>query len=203
MRPQKPMLGKRFEKAFAFAASLHAAQKRKGTEIPYIAHLMAVCSLVLEQGGDEDQAIAALLHDAVEDQGGKPTLQKIRRRFGERVARLVEACTDSDTVPKPPWKTRKEAYLRHLAAASLETLPIILADKIHNARAILRDYRELGDELWRRFNGGKEGTLWYYVALVATFQKISTGWAVNELARVVRELEDGVNRADSANRSRH
>ena len=196
------MLGKRFEKAFSFAAALHASQKRKGTGIPYLAHLMSVCALVLEQGGDEDQAIAALLHDAVEDQGGRPTLQKIRRRFGEKVAHLVEACTDADTVPKPPWQPRKEAYLRHLASASPEVLPIILADKIHNARAILRDHRELGDELWQRFNGGKEGTLWYYGALAATFQKISTGWAVNELARIVRELEDGVNRAGAATRSR-
>jgi (p)ppGpp synthase/HD superfamily hydrolase len=186
---EEPALGKRLEEAFCYAAMLHSKQKRKGSDIPYIAHLMAVCALVLEQGGDEDQAIAALLHDAVEDQGGKPTLEEIRRRFGERVGRLVESCTDADTIPKPPWRRRKEDYIEHLQAASPEVLVIVLADKLHNARAILRDYHMLGDKLWQRFNGGKEGTLWYYRALAATFRKIHSGWAVEELSRVVRKLE--------------
>lgn len=189
MRTGKPALGKRFEEAFCYAAALHSRQKRKGSSIPYIAHLMAVSSLVLEQGGDEDQAIAALLHDAVEDQGGKPTLEEIRRRFGERVARLVEGCTDADTVPKPPWRSRKEAYIQHLQSAPPEVLIIVLADKIHNARAVLRDYLAMGDRLWPRFKGGREGTLWYYRTLAATFQKIHSGWAVDELVRIVNKLE--------------
>lgn len=193
MRSEEPALSNRFEEAFFYAAALHSTQKRKGSDIPYIAHLMAVCALVLEQGGDEDQAIAALLHDAVEDQGGRPTLDEIRQRFGERVARLVEGCTDTDTVPKPPWRRRKEEYIRQLHSAPPEVLTIVLADKIHNARAVLRDYQALGDGLWQRFRGGKEGTLWYYRALATTFQQVDSGWGVNELARLVDELEEAVN----------
>lgn len=189
MPTKKPALGRRFEEAFCYAAALHSGQKRKGSDVPYISHLMAVCALVLEMGGDEDQAIAALLHDAVEDQGGQPALQEIRRRFGERVARLVEACTDADTIPKPPWRPRKEKYIRHLQTAPPEVLPIVLADKIHNARIILRDYRELGDAVWRRFQGGKEGTLWYYRTLAATLEKMDSSWATQELARIVSELD--------------
>lgn len=190
MPEEKSKLGKRFEEAFCYAAALHSMQKRKGSDIPYVAHLMAVSSIVLEQGGDEDQAIAALLHDAVEDQGGKPTLREIRRRFGDRVASLVEACTDADSVPKPPWRQRKENYIRHLEAAAPEALPIILADKIHNARAILRDYRRLGDRVWERFKGGRDGTLWYYRTLAATLKDMDSGWAVNELVRIVSELDE-------------
>jgi (p)ppGpp synthase/HD superfamily hydrolase len=194
MPDKKSPLGKRFVEAFGYAAALHSTQKRKGSDIPYIAHLMAVCSLVLDLGGDEDQAIAALLHDAVEDQGGQPTLREIRRRFGERVARLVEDCTDADTDPKPPWRPRKEKYLRHLQSAPPEVLPIVLADKIHNARAILRDYRQLGDAVWKRFKGGKEGTLWYYRALAATLEKMDAGWAAQELSRIVSELDKAAKR---------
>lgn len=193
MPDEAPLLGKRFEEAFCYAAALHSTQKRKGSDVPYIAHLMAVCSLVLEQGGDEDQAIAALLHDAVEDQGGQPTLQEVRRRFGERVARLVEACTDADTVPKPPWRPRKEQYLRHLQSVPSDVLPVVLADKIHNARAILRDYRQFGDEVWKRFKGGKDGTLWYYRALAATLAKMDSGWAARELSRITSELDHNAN----------
>jgi (p)ppGpp synthase/HD superfamily hydrolase len=193
MPDEKSPLGKRFVEAFDYAVVLHSAQKRKGSDVPYIAHLMAACSLVLEQGGDEDQAIAALLHDAVEDQGGQPTLREIRRRFGERVARLVEACTDADSDPKPPWRPRKEQYLRHLQSAPAEVLPIVVADKIHNARAILRDYRQLGDTVWKRFKGGKQGTLWYYRALAATLESLDSGWATQELSRIVSELDKTAN----------
>lgn len=190
MPDKRGQLGRRFVEAFEYAAALHSTQKRKGSDIPYISHLMAVCSMVLEQGGDEDQAIAALLHDAVEDQGGQHTLREIQRRFGERVARMVEACTDADTDPKPPWRLRKEKYLRHLQSASPEVMPIILADKIHNARSILRDYRLLGDKVWNRFKGGKEGTLWYYRALAAMLEKSNSGWAAQELSRIVGELDN-------------
>jgi GTP pyrophosphokinase len=182
-------LSARFEEALIFAARLHAGQVRKGTSVPYISHLLGVASLVLEQDGDEDEAIAALLHDAAEDQGGKATLDEIRRRFGDRVAEIVEGCTDAFTTPKPPWRERKEAYLAHLPQASAAVRLVSAADKLHNARTILADYRQLGEALWDRFNGGKEGTLWYYRALVETFQASGSFSLVEELDRVVAELE--------------
>jgi hypothetical protein len=132
---QLPNLGVRFDRAFALARELHADQVRKGTEIPYLAHLMGVASLVLEDGGTEDEAIAALLHDAVEDQGGAPTLRRIQRLFGDCVGKIVQACSDTDIVPKPPWRTRKDAYIAHLRAPDLPpgTIRVSLADKLHNA----------------------------------------------------------------------
>ncbi len=182
-------LSTRFEEALIFATRLHARQVRKGTSVPYVAHLLAVASLVLEQGGDEDQTIAALLHDAAEDQGGRSTLDEIRRRFGARVAEIVEGCTDSFTFLKPPWRKRKEAYLAHLPQASAAVRLVSAADKLHNARTILADYRQLGEAVWRRFNGGREGTLWYYRTLVEAFQAGESFPLVEELDRVVSELE--------------
>jgi (p)ppGpp synthase/HD superfamily hydrolase len=154
------LLTERFDEALVFASRLHASQVRKGTTIPYLSHLLGVASLVLEAGGDEDEAIAGLLHDAVEDQGGQPTLEEIRRRFGDRVAAIVEACTDADTTPKPPWRQRKERYVAHIAGAPADARRVSSADKLCNARAILLDYRILGETLWGRFSGGKDGTLW-------------------------------------------
>jgi GTP pyrophosphokinase len=182
------ILGARFERALVLAAQLHQQQTRKGTSIPYVSHLLAVASLVIENGGDEDCAIAALLHDAVEDQGGRATLERIRAEFGDRVAKLVEACTDAEVTPKPPWRARKEQYIAHLAEASDAARLISAADKLHNARAILADHRELGDALWERFNGGREGTLWYYQALVAAFVAKGRNRVVDELERTVTEL---------------
>ena len=179
----------RFEEALIFATRLHAGQVRKGTNTPYIAHLLAVTSLVLEYGGDEDEAIAALLHDAVEDQGGQATLDEIRRRFGDRVAEIVVGCTDAWTTPKPPWRERKEAYLAHLPQASASVRLVSAADKLHNARSILDDYRALGESLWSRFNGGKEGTLWYYRSLVEIFRAAGPFPLAEELDRVVSEIE--------------
>ncbi len=179
----------RFEQAFSFARQLHAAQKRKGTEIPYIAHLMSVAAIVVEDGGDEDEAIAGLLHDAVEDQGGRETLEEIRRRFGDRVAGIVEGCTDAKTLPKPPWLPRKKSYVDHIRTAPAEIRRVSSADKLHNARAILADYRHEGERLWQRFKGGRAGTLWYYRALVQAFQAAGSGPVVEELDRVVTELE--------------
>ena len=179
----------RFEDAFQFAHHLHAAQTRKGSRTPYIAHLMAVSALVLENGGDEDQAIAALLHDAVEDQGGKKTLEEIRQRYGERVARIVDSCSDSDTIPKPPWNERKQAYIDHLRQAHPDVILVSLADKVHNARAILADLRREGETIWDRFKGAKEGSLWYYRTLVQVFQEISSSPMVEELAKVVAEID--------------
>jgi GTP pyrophosphokinase len=182
-------LSPRFEDALVFAARLHATQARKGTTIPYVAHLLAVAGLVLEQGGDEDTAIAALLHDAVEDQGGAATREAIRAHFGDRVTAIVDGCTDAETIPKPPWRARKEAYLAHLPAASAEVRLVSAADKLHNARAVLADYRVGGEAVWERFNGGREGTLWYYRALVTAFRATETTPLVEELDRTVSELE--------------
>ncbi len=159
-------LSERFEQAFQFAFELHRNQLRKGSQVPYLAHLMAVASLVLEDGGSEDEAIAALLHDAPEDQGGRPVLDEICRRFGENVAQIVDGCTDTYETPKPAWRERKERYLTHLRHAAADVRRVSLADKIHNARSILTDLRRDGDVVWERFNGGKEGTIWYYRALV-------------------------------------
>ena len=182
-------LSPRFEDALVFAARLHAAQTRKGSGTPYIAHLLSVAALVLEQGGDEDLAIAALLHDAIEDQGGAATREAIRARFGDRVTAVVDGCTDADTQPKPPWRARKEAYLAHLPAAPPEVRLVSAADKLHNARAILADYRRMGEDLWPRFQGGKAGTLWYYRALVTVYRHAGSTPLVEELDRTVTELE--------------
>ncbi len=181
-------LSTRFQEALTFAAQLHAGQTRKGTDIPYISHLLGVTSIVLEHGADEDEAIAALLHDAVEDAGGVDTLEKIRVRFGETVAEIVAGCTDAWTDPKPPWRARKEAYIAHLRTASPSELLVSTADKLHNARTILKDYRVLGEGIWKRFNGGKTGTLWYYRSLVQVLQIRYPSTLVDELDRVVCEL---------------
>jgi GTP pyrophosphokinase len=179
----------RFEEALAFAAHLHRDQVRKGTQVPYVAHLLGAAGIALEHGADEDQAIAALLHDAVEDQGGAATLEVIRERFGEDVAAIVAACTDTDATPKPPWRQRKEAYISHLATAPAAARLVSTADKLHNARAILADYRTAGESVWSRFSGGREGTLWYYRALVTAFQSSGSLPLVEELNRVVSEIE--------------
>ena len=150
----------RFSTALEYAAKKHATQLRKGTKIPYVSHVMAAAGLVLEHGGGEDEAIAALLHDIPEDCGGRPALNDIRRRFGSRVARIVEGCTDSFESPKPPWRARKEKYLRHLRKASRAVRLVSAADKLHNARTILSDLRKHGNRVWERFIGGKEGQLW-------------------------------------------
>jgi (p)ppGpp synthase/HD superfamily hydrolase len=184
-----PLLSQRFEDALVLATRLHARQKRKGTNIPYIAHLMAVAGLVLENGADEDVAIAALLHDAIEDQGGASTREDIRRRFGERVVEIVIGCTDAETTPKPPWRQRKEAYIEHIAHADPAVRLVSAADKLHNARAILADYRALGESLWKRFTGGKEGTLWYYRTLVETYRQAGPTPLTEEFDRVVAEIE--------------
>jgi GTP pyrophosphokinase len=183
-----PVLSRCYAEAFAYAEALHARQVRKGTNVPYLSHLMSVSALVLEDGGDEDEAIAGLLHDAVEDQGGRPTLEEIRRRFGENVARIVLACSDSETEPKPPWRERKERYLAHLRHADASVRRVSSADKLHNARSILADYRVIGDALWGRFTAGKDDTLWYYRSLVEAFRSAGAGRLVEELSLVVAEL---------------
>lgn len=183
------MLSERFTEALTYATQLHAKQIRKGSGVPYIAHLLGVASIALEYGANEDEAIAALLHDAIEDQGGAATREEIRRRFGDNVTAIVDGCTDSDTIPKPPWRQRKEAYIAHICTASPSVLLVSGADKLYNAQSIRKDYRVLGESLWERFKGGKEGTLWYYRTLVDTFHKTGSIPMIEELERVVAEIE--------------
>jgi (p)ppGpp synthase/HD superfamily hydrolase len=185
----KVKLASRFDDALQFAARRHQSQDRKGTRIPYISHLLSVAALVLEDGGDEDEAIAALLHDAVEDQGGTEIRAEIAGRFGERIATIVDGCSDTDVTPKPPWRVRKEAYVAHIRHAPLPIRRVSLADKVHNARAILFDYRQIADELWLRFNGGRDGTVWYYRALATAFAATTPGPLSQELVRLVDEIE--------------
>lgn len=183
------MLSARFTEALVYTTDLHARQRRKGTDVPYVAHLLGVAALVLEDRGDEDEAIAALLHDAVEDQGGLPTLAAIRERFGDRVAEIVLGCTDADSVPKPPWRARKEAYIAHVGHASPSVRRVSLADKLHNARAIVHDQWQIGDAVFARFAGGKAGTIWYYRTLAGIFLATASGPNAAELDRVVTEME--------------
>lgn len=154
---------------------------------------MAVAALVIEAGGNEDLAIAALLHDAVEDQGGKETLARIRRDFGDHVAGIVAGCSDADTMPKPPWRPRKEQYVERIQSAHPDIRLVSAADKLHNARSILADLRLLGDAVWERFTGRKDGTLWYYRSMVTALRKAGSDPRVDpllaELDRAVSELE--------------
>ena len=178
---------KRLAAGVEFALAVHAKQKRKGTDAPYASHLFGVASLVLEHDGDEEQAIAAMLHDAVEDQGAhlEPI---IRDRFGARVADIVVGCTDADTLPKPPWRERKEAYIRHLEHAEPDVLLVSLADKVHNARAICTDIRTHGEAVFDRFKAGRDGTLWYYGALAAAFERLFSGALADELRERVETM---------------
>jgi (p)ppGpp synthase/HD superfamily hydrolase len=183
------MLSSRFVKALGYAARLYGRQVRKRTERPYIGHLLSVTSIVIEYGGDEDIAIAALLHDAVEDRGGLPRLREIRRKFGKRVAHIVDGCTDSFTQPKPPWMERKRAYIERVSGESEDVRLVSAADKLSNTREVLHDFRVHGEAVFERFDGKKEGTLWYYRALVAAFRKAGRNPLVEELDRVVTQLE--------------
>jgi (p)ppGpp synthase/HD superfamily hydrolase len=188
------MLSARFEEALAFAARLHREQVRKGSGVPYVAHLLATASLALEHGADEDEAIAALLHDAVEDQGGPAIRREIERRFGPRVATIVDECSDTDQDPKPPWRERKETYLAHLAGVSRAALLVTACDKLHNARSILADYDRLGEDLWERFSGGREGTLWYYRSVVDVLAGVFDAPVMDELRETVAQLEERARR---------
>jgi (p)ppGpp synthase/HD superfamily hydrolase len=185
----EPLLGERFHRALAYADDLHRQQRRKGSGVPYVAHLLGVASLVLEDGGDEDEAIAALLHDAVDDQGGRPRLEEIKREFGPRVAKIVEGCTDAFELPKPEWRERKTKYIASVAAHDASVRRVSLADKLYNARAILLDYRRFGDSLWERFNADAD-QLWYYRELVSVFRATTDSPLVDELERVVSALEE-------------
>jgi (p)ppGpp synthase/HD superfamily hydrolase len=184
---------KEFEKALLYATRIHGGQLRKKTRIPYMAHILGVTAIALEYGAIETEAIAALLHDAVEDCGGAKRLRDIERKFGKAVAKIVAGCTDTDQVPKPPWSERKKAYVVHVRRASIQTKFVSASDKLHNVRAILTDYRLEGENLWSRFTGGKQGTLWYYRALVKAFSGKRIQPLVQEIDRTLTKLESLAN----------
>jgi len=182
-------LTSRFDEAFRYAHHVHSGQTRKGSGAPYISHLMGVTSIVLDDGGSEDEAIAALLHDAAEDQGGRTRLEDIRARFGEAVARIVEDCTDSWADPKEPWLERKQAYIQHARKLAGPSLRVSAADKVHNTYAILRDLRNIGERAWERFNATPDDVLAYYESLVRAYREAGGGVLVDELDRVVRGIQ--------------
>jgi (p)ppGpp synthase/HD superfamily hydrolase len=179
----------RFDDAFKYAHEVHAAQTRKGNSSPYIGHLMGVASIVLDDGGTEDEAIGALLHDAAEDQGGRERLEDIRTRFGDAVARIVEDCTDSWETPKRPWIDRKREYVEHARRLPISSLRVAAADKVHNAYAILRDLRNRGEEVWARFNAPADDVIAYYEGLVRAMRESGGGRLVEELERIVKGIQ--------------
>jgi (p)ppGpp synthase/HD superfamily hydrolase len=178
----------RLRHAFDYAATLHAGDFRKGSRVPYLSHLLDVCAIVMRYGGNEDAAVAALLHDAAEDHGGGPRLADIQRNFGKTVAAIVEECTDSTSTPKKSWEVRKKAYVKHLPEASRGGLLVSAADKLSNVRAILADHYVIGDEVYKRFKRPKRRTLWYYNALSKAFAAHLGGDLAKELRRTVSEL---------------
>jgi (p)ppGpp synthase/HD superfamily hydrolase len=184
--------GSKFDEALRLAHDLHRHDVRKGTGKPYISHLLGVCSLVIDYGGDEEMAIAALLHDAVEDHGGHPMLKEIRERFGERVAHIVDGCTDSyvlDATKKEPWLQRKQEYLARLPLEDSDVRLVSAADKLYNCRTLVRDLRKRGIATLDRFNGGRKDTVWYYDQLVHAFRTAGTTELVEDLAILVDEMK--------------
>jgi (p)ppGpp synthase/HD superfamily hydrolase len=188
-QPVSPRLTPAFVDAIQYAMEKHGRQTRKGSDIPYLGHLLSVAGLVIDADGTETQAIAGLLHDAAEDQGGEATLAEIREKFGTEVAAIVDECSDTFETPKPPWRERKENYIRHLPGASDDAILVSLADKLHNARALLRDFRDVGDKLWERFNEqDPQEHLWYYRSLL----KVYTGRGHNGLVAELRDAIDAL-----------
>ncbi len=185
----RALLSSRFEEALVYAAKAHADHSRKGSDIPYLSHLLGVTGIALEHGANENEAIAALLHDAVEDAGGKARLADIELKFGKPVAAIVAGCTDTDKTPKPPWAKRKKAYVARMRRAPLSVKLVSASDKLHNCRALVSDYRTFGEALWGRFKGGKEGTLWYYRAMVRVLGCPRLKVLVRDLDITVTELE--------------
>jgi (p)ppGpp synthase/HD superfamily hydrolase len=183
------LLSGRFEAGVGYAIEAHGSQTRKGRETTYVSHLLGVASLVLDDGGDEDEAIAALLHDVAEDHGGRARLDDVRLQFGDKVARIVEACTDSWSVPKEPWIERKTRYVDHARHLAADELRVSVADKVHNAWSILRDLRTIGDRTWDRFQAKPDDVIWYYQSLVRSFREAGGNPLVDELARIVRGIE--------------
>ncbi len=186
----KVPLSERFDEALVLASSLHRRQARKASGVPYVAHLLAVASLVLEEGGSEDMAIAALLHDAAEDQGGEETLAIIAEAFGASVARWVRQASDTFTLPKPEWEMRKLHHLAEIPLADREARLIMLADKVHNARSILADHARVGNEVWERFSAPRERTIWYYGALLETFERGLSPVLYDTLSDCVKHIRE-------------
>lgn len=162
-------LTNQFSQALQLAHRLHQDQNRKSGDVPYLSHLMGVSALVLRYGGTEEEAIAALLHDAVEDQGGQKTLKIIEKQFGNIVAHIVDGCSDSDIIPKPPWKERKLNYINHLRTTDEGTMIVAASDKLYNAEDCIRTYAIIGEGLWDLFNPPREETKWYYQSLAEVF----------------------------------
>jgi (p)ppGpp synthase/HD superfamily hydrolase len=187
---EKPKLSTRFQQALVYAAQVHENQVRKGSDIPYLSHLLSVAALVLEDGGDEDEAIAGLLHDAVEDSGNAEIREAILVQFGERVVGIVDACTESCTIPKPPWRDRKLRYIEQMRHASPSVLRVSMADKLHNARSILADRDREGEAVWDKFKGGKAGTLWFYRSLLEIYRLGGSNFLLSEIDRTVDRLEN-------------
>jgi GTP pyrophosphokinase len=182
------MTSERIRSAIDLSVELHAGQSRRGSGAPYVFHPFAVAGLVADAGGSEDQIVAALLHDVVEDAGGPPVRAEVARRFGEPVARLIDAASDTDVTPKPPWRQRKEAFIARLTGEGPDVRLVVAADKLHNVRSLARDVRVHGPAVWSRFRGGRDGSLWYYGAVAAA---LSEGWShplLDELSRAVVEL---------------
>ena len=196
----RPPLTARFSEALMLAAALHRGQSRKGGDIPYVSHLLAVCSIVLDHGGDEDEAIAALLHDGPEDQGGVATLETIGHLFGERVQTIVAACSDTFETPKPPWLERKRAYLQHLAGEETPRSAVLVsaADKLHNLTTTIDDLEAFGVSFWDRFNSTAEQQLWYYRSLAEVFRARLGGRLAEAVAAQVDRLEAAIARSHAA-----
>jgi (p)ppGpp synthase/HD superfamily hydrolase len=182
-------LTERFDEAVRYAHEVHGAQTRKGTDVPYVAHLIGVTSIVLDDGGGEDEAIAALLHDAAEDHGGVERLADIQKRFGKDVAKIVEDCTDSWSTPPEPWAERKKRYVEHARTLRGGSLRVSAADKVHNTYGILRDLRNIGEKVWQRYSASPDDVLAYYQALVRAYREAGGGRLVDELERIVRGIE--------------
>ncbi len=191
------MLTHRFDEALRYASDLHRLQYRKAAKIPYISHLLAVAALVIEHGGDEDQAIAALLHDAIEDQGGAARKADIEARFGKAVAELVDACSDAWEHPKPEWRTRKQAFIEDLEQKNTKALLIIASDKLHNIQCVIRDFESHGGEVWQRFKGGKEGTLWYNDTIAERLAELLPGPLSDQLSAAARFLGEKARRLEA------
>lgn len=187
---ESPRLTDRFEAALVYAHRKHQRQLRKTTSVPYVSHVLQVAGLVIEHGGTEDQSIAALLHDVIEDQGGAGVKDEIERLFGAEVLRIVAACTDAETKPKPPWRDRKERHLEELKTADAAVLLVSTADKIHNGRSIIADHAVEGERVWDRFNGGKDGTGWYYFEFRNVVRNRIPEKIYSELNQIVRRIKE-------------
>jgi (p)ppGpp synthase/HD superfamily hydrolase len=190
---------KKYKKALDYAFALHSNQYRKGTSIPYFTHLVSVSNNVIENGGNTDEVIAGLLHDAVEDQGGEKTLKLIKKRFGNKVGKIVEECSDTKITPKPPWLERKKKYLSGMKKSTQSSLFVSLCDKLHNATCIVNDYQRVGRKLWKRFNASPKQVYWYHNSLYKNFSKNLKGHKIlkRNYYQIVNEMRKRVPRKES------